>query len=492
MLANNYEALLKKLVEIRNYSSALEVLAWDQETKMPLKGEALRADVMSQISGHTHNLATSTEMGKLLNKLGAQKKMSPDHKVVHRESLREYEIARRLPTKWVEEMSKLECVAQSEWTRARKVSNFKKVQPYLEQIIEMKKKQCGYIGYNDHPYDVLLDLYEPYCTTRDVEKNFSELINPLVEIIDKTSTKKKPASYLYKPTRKARFSEISRELLDLIGFDYEKGRLDHSTHPFSMGIHPHDVRITTRSGKTNLMDTVFSALHEGGHALYEQGLNPKYWGTPLCQSTSLGIHESQSRMWENFIGRSKPFWKRNFRVLKRLAPDLLKGVGLEQFYQDINTVRPSFIRVDADEATYSLHVILRFELEKELITGRLKVKDIPKAWNKKMKDYLGITPKSDAQGCLQDVHWYSGGIGYFPTYVLGNLYAAQFYAAFKKEHRSWDKNMEKGNMKPLLNWLRKNIHRHGSKYSAGELVKKVTGKKLDTSWFINYLSNKFC
>jgi carboxypeptidase Taq len=358
--------------------------------------------------------------------------------------------------------------------------------------VSLSRKKADLLGYTDHPYDALLDLYEPEAKTKDVEKVFKDITIPIVDLLKKI-TSRKPTDNAFLHAHFAPEEQITfgHRLLDAMGYDKTKGRLDFSAHPFSTAFHPTDSRITTTVKPSSLLSNISSILHEGGHSLYEMGLPVEHFGTPLCEALSLGMHESQSRWWETRIGLSKPFWKHFFPLLKTHFPSQLNEISLDKFYEGINKVSPSYIRVDADEVTYSLHIILRFQIEKGLIEGSLKVRDIPEIWNAKMQELLGITPSNYAEGCLQDIHWATGAIGYFPTYTLGNLYAAHLFEAFEKQNPDWEHRVEVGDLGFINAWLHENVHRHGRRYTCQELLFKATGKEFTSKAYVTYLNNKY-
>jgi len=494
-----YEQLFNFSKEIKLLESISMLLEWDQETFMPKEGSVLRGDQISLMAGMIHKKRTSSTFRSLLEELidvenGKEivEGLSPLQKANVKEWRKDYRLASALPNSFVKHFAKLASNSMQVWADARKNNTFATFLPSLNEIIAMSREKAEYIGYKKHPYDALCDSFEPGMTTDELDSLFKPLRLSIKELLDKTE--EGPSindKFLHGKFPEEKQLDFGKKLLLAIGYDLNRGRLDLSTHPFSVSMHPNDSRITTRIHPTGLLDCISTILHEGGHALYEMGLVPEYYGSPLCESISLGIHESQSRFWETIIGQSKPFWKFFLPKLKATFKEELEGVTLEQFYKAINKVSPSLIRVESDEVTYCLHVILRFELEKKLIEGSLSPSDLPAAWNKKMKELLGIAPKDDTHGCLQDVHWSMGAIGYFPTYALGNLYAAQFFTAFVKDHPSWETKVAKGELLFIKEWLNQQIHKHGRSLSAKELVNKVTGNKLSTGPYLDYLTNKY-
>lgn len=486
-----YAQLVEQMKEIWHVSTALGVLHWDQEVYMPEKGSAMRAQTIGFLAGLWHDRFMALNKGKALEKLVTWARAHPktDEAVVIREIWRSYEREKKIPKKFVEDFSRLCSESQVAWARAREKSDFKLFLPYLEKIVAMRQQEAKYVGYKHTPYDALLDAYEPEMTSATVTKLFDDLKQELVPLIKAAAKKKTPRLPKGKyPIEKQR--EFNEFVAKTLGFDTASGRLDISTHPFTIAFHPQDVRITTRYREEDPLYSVGSTVHETGHALYEQGLLVEHIGTPLAETVSLGIHESQSRVWENMIGKSRGFWKFFFPHLKKAFPQL-KKVDFDDFMAVVNEVKPSLIRTEADEVTYNMHIILRFEMEKALIEGALKPKDVPKVWNAKMKEYLGIDVPDDRRGCLQDVHWSGGMIGYFPTYTLGNLYSAQLYATAKKAMPRMEEKFAKGDFSGIREWLRESVHIHGRRYNAESLIKRATGRELSSEYFVAYLKKKF-
>lgn len=466
---------------------------------MPKKGNLVRADQLELMASLSHQERTGKKFQSALAKLinldtGAilGSGLTDPQKAALREWRRDFLKSAALPNSFVKAFARLSSESMVAWSEARKANAFSDFAPHLEKIIGMCRQKAEYLGYKQHPYDALLDCFEPGATTAELDAVFKKVKKAIRALLDKiVAGKQVEDGFLHGKFPAEKQLAFGRELLVAMGYDLEKGRLDLSSHPFSMSIHPSDSRVTTRIHRTSLFDSISAVLHEGGHSLYEMGLMPEYYGSPLCEAVSLGIHESQSRLWETRIGQSKPFWKHFLPFLKAHFKQLDK-VTLDPFYRAINRVAPSFIRVESDEVTYSLHVILRFELEKQLIEGSLEVRDIPDAWNGLMETYLGITPPTDREGCLQDIHWSMGAFGYFPTYTLGNLYAAHFFKAFEKKFPDWEKRVARGELFFLREWLRENIHQHGRVYSARELLKRVSGQqKLSEAPYLAYLTKKY-
>jgi carboxypeptidase Taq len=493
-----YEELLRRMKELALLGNTAGVLGWDQEVYMPGANAPYRAEQLSLLAGMCHQKFTDSVVGDLITQAEASKNLTndplSDSAVNLREWRRSYDRSKKLPQALVEEMARVSSNAQVEWVEARKESKFARFQPWLEKIIGLTQEQTKCYGFIDHPYDALLEDYEPGLTTAQLNQLFPPLKKKLAEMVAKIgSAKKKPDLSILKracpvPAQQA----FCRHLAETIGFDFNRGRIDISAHPFTTGLGPGDTRITTRFEETNFENSFFSTLHEGGHGLYDQGLpGDGHYGTPRASAVSLGIHESQSRLWENLVGRSLIFWKFAFPELKKQFPGVFDDLSVETFHFAINHSAPSFIRTESDEVTYNLHVALRFDIEVALIGGTLKAADVPGAWNEAMQKSLGVTPPNDAKGCLQDVHWSHGSFGYFPTYTLGNLYSAQFFDAASREAGPFDAKFEKGDFSPLKKWLNEKIHSQGQKYRAGELCEKVTGKPLTSDYFLNYLEKKF-
>jgi len=487
-------AQLKELTaEIIDLRAAQGLLGWDLETYMPPEGAETRAHQRSTLAKLSHQMLTSETMGNLLKTLRKQKLDRIDQALV-REVAKEYDRETKIPVKLVQEMTEVTAKAHPIWVSARKDNKFSNFAPVLEKIIDLNRQTTKVIGYQDSPYNALLDLYEPTLTVKQTDTLFSALKKDLVPLVKaiQESPKKPDAGFLRNKTYpEDKQWEFTITVLEAMGFDFARGRQDKAAHPFTMGMSSRDVRLTTRVFKTDIVSALFSSLHEGGHGLYEQGVDPALARTFLDGGVSLGIHESQSRLWENLVGRSKAFWTYFYPKLKKLFPKPLDGITMQQFYKAINTVEPSFIRVEADEVTYNLHIMLRYEIEKALIEGDLKVKDIPAVWNKNMKSYLGITPPSDTLGCLQDVHWSHGSFGYFPTYTLGNLHSVQFFNTAKKQVKSLEDQIAKGKLLPLKNWLNQEIHHHGHVELPDELSRRVTGEPLNSRYFVEYLWAKY-
>ncbi len=487
-----YTDVLKRSRETALLGSCGSLLGWDERTGLPPKGAEFRGDQMALLARLTHEMATAPKIGDLLGQLESAGWETHDDPVVAgnvREIRRGYDRAVKLPKALVEELARVTTRSQGVWQEARRADDFKSFQPWLQQIVTLKKQEADAVGYADHPYDALLDEYEPGATARSVTDIFvglsAELV-PLIAAIRDSSVKAKP-DVLNGDYPVGVQEAFAKEAATAIGFDFEAGRLDTTTHPFCSGIGPGDCRITTRYNPRFFNEAFFGVLHEAGHGIYEQGLPAAAFGTPAGTFCSLGIHESQSRFWENQVGRSRDFWAGWFPKAQAAFPGSLRGVSADDFHLAINEVKPSFVRVEADEATYNLHIILRFALERDLLTGELPVADLPGAWNDRFRAMFGLTPPDDRLGCLQDIHWSMGGIGYFPTYTLGNLYAAQFMERVRADFPALDADFRAGKFGELNAWLNREIHRHGRTYLPGALCQRITGRTLSFRPFVNYL-----
>jgi carboxypeptidase Taq len=476
-------------------ASCEAILDWDERTYMPRKAAENRSNMVSLIAGMVHDKITNPKIGELLGEIESSINANDDSADAAniREIRRDYDLNVKLPKSLVENLSKTITLSQGAWQEARSKSDFKAFKPWFENVVKLKQQAAEAFGYEGSPYNAMLDIFEPGMTTDSVTEIFAGLRNELVELLGKISSSgKKPDTSILEREFPVDIQEkFGKEVAKAIGFDFDGGRLDKTTHPFCTGFGPGDIRITTRYDKNFFNMAFFGIMHEAGHGIYEQGLPGENYGTPCGESVSLGIHESQSRMWENLVGRSLPFWKHFFPKAQKLYPKSLKDVSLEQFYFAINDVRPSFVRVEADEATYNLHILLRFEIESAFFNGDLKADDVPGEWDERFEKYFGIKPANVADGCLQDVHWSAGLIGYFPTYTLGNLYSSQFFAKADSDLGGLHQKFEEGNFSVLLGWLRENIHKHGKRYRAEDLVKKVTGEPLSHKPYMDYMNKKF-
>ncbi|NOT22929.1 MAG: carboxypeptidase M32 [Nitrospiraceae bacterium] len=497
------EALTAKLLEIQRINSAASLLSWDQETYMPAGGGEARAEQISTLQGIAHQKLIAPDFERLLDAWidpeAGEIRDSPGEawdepaRSLLREVWRDFSRAKKLPSDFVVTLSRECSLAQQVWTEAKDNRAFSQFLPNLRTVLGLKRQEAEYLGYRDSPYNALLDTYEPGSTIAALRPLFAQIKGRLVPLLKKIqqSSVQIDDTMLFHTFDQARQLEFGRMVLIAMGYDFERGRLDLSAHPFTTSFHPTDVRVTTRVHEHDLQSCLFSCIHEGGHGLYDQGLDPRYFGTPLGDSVSLGIHESQSRMWENCVGRSRAFWRFFFPMLQATFHHQLRGLDEEQFYAAINRVKPSLIRVEADELTYNLHIMLRFEIEQDLIEGRARPEDLPGIWNRKMEEYLGIVPSNDADGVLQDVHWSFGAFGYFPTYTLGNLYSVQFYQQAKLEIPHLEDEIAAGQLMVLRHWLGQKIHRWGRMFTPDHLAQRVTGRSLDPEPFLSYVEQKY-
>jgi carboxypeptidase Taq len=492
----SYTELIRRGKEYSLLSSCISVLGWDERTYMPRQGSQYRAEQMALLARLTHEMLTAPEVGELLAELADSELVSDgasDAAVNVREIRRTYQRAVKLPKELVEEIARVTTRAQQVWQEARQADDFSAFQPWLEKIVALKRQEAQAVGYSAVPYDALLDEYEPTATTDAIREVFAALKKELVPLVaGLLATGRKPRREIlerdYPVDRQQIFGQAAAAA---IGFDFDGGRLDVTTHPFCSGVGPGDCRITTRYNPRRFSDAFFGILHEAGHGMYEQGLDPEQHGTPCGSAVSLGIHESQSRLWENQVGRGRPFWEHFFPRARQVFLPALRAVNLDDFLFAINEVQPSFIRVEADEATYNMHIILRFELEQALISGDLQPADVPGAWNEKFQQSFGLTPPTAAQGCLQDIHWSMGGLGYFPTYTLGNLYAAQFMDQARRDLGDLDADFRRGEFGRLKGWLNEKVHRPGQRFPAADLCRRVTGQPLSHQHLIRYLQRKY-
>ncbi|MYD62673.1 MAG: carboxypeptidase M32 [Gemmatimonadetes bacterium] len=493
---STYQQLIAEIKQISLLGSCAGVLGWDKQTYMPKGGAGHRAEQLALLSGMIHERATAPQIGDYLAEIENSDLISDPHSeaaINVRELRRDYDRAIKLPQSLVEELARVATIAQQVWREAREKSDYALFQPHLTKILDLKHQEVSALNTGETSYDTLLDDYEPGETTENLTRVFSGLRDELVELVGAIaeSGKKPDENILTRTYPIDQQEEFGKTAAAQIGFNFDNGRLDITTHPFCSGIGPGDTRLTTRYNTHFFSESFFSIMHEAGHGIYDQGLNDEHYGTPMGGSVSLGIHESQSRMWENFVGRSEAFWTHFYPKMQTAFPDALSDVSQRDFYAAINAVAPSYIRVEADEATYNLHIMLRFELEQALIDGGLKAEDVPGVWNETFEKYLGLTPPDDALGCLQDIHWSGGGIGYFPTYALGNLYAAQFFEQARQEVGDLNAQFAEGVFEPLKNWLTEKIYSQGQRYRANELIEVVTGKPLSHEPLMRHLRAKY-
>ncbi|OGR46091.1 MAG: hypothetical protein A2X37_06265 [Elusimicrobia bacterium GWA2_66_18] len=493
-MTSSYRRLLERLREIHALEKAAELLEWDQQVVMPRGGGEARMEQYGAIKGAAHERFACDEVGRLID--AAAKSITQDgdcdEASMLRWARREWGRKRKLPSEMVTQLARQTSLAQDVWAEARAKNDFPSFHPALEKVVALKRRQAEALGPRDDLYDAWLEEFEPGLSTAETSRILADLKGGLVPLVKAVAAKR--GRVCDAPVR-GRFDlalqrTLSEKIARAMGFDFERGRLDLSSHPFTMSCSPGDVRLTTRYHEDHILGGLFGTMHETGHGLYEQGVDDALKGTPLCAGATMAMHESQSRLWENIVGRSRGFWKQWLPPLQELFPQAA-GVSPENFYLAINKSEATFIRVEADELTYSLHILLRFELERDLLAGRVKVGELPQVWNERMKNDLGIAPPDDARGVLQDVHWAAGLFGYFPTYALGNAISVQLWEAALAEQPGIPRDIEEGRLSPLLLWLKENVHRHGKKYSAQELVRRSTGRPIEAGPYLRYLAEKY-
>ncbi|MFT5833276.1 MAG: carboxypeptidase Taq [Cognaticolwellia sp.] len=487
-----YESYKNRMRKIADINGAISVMAWDKEVNLPKNGAAARSQQMATLSGMAHELFTAAEFGKELEGLMASDELTTAEYKNVTLTLKDYNRSTKLPTEYVIRRSEAVSEAYHAWMKAREANDFGIYKDALKKIIAIAREAAELFGYEDHPYDALLDMYEPNAKTADLTILFKDVREQLVNFVK--VLKEKPQvenSFLSKFYEKDKQWDFGLGLLKNMGYDFDAGRQDISTHPFTITFAPTDVRVTTRVDENDLSNMIWSCIHEGGHGLYEQGLKWENYGLPIGEACSLGIHESQARMWENNVGRSHAYWQAHYSGLQQVFPNNLSHISLKDFYNGMNQIAPNAIRTEADELHYHFHVLIRFEIEKELMAGTLEVDDLSKVWNQKYAEYMGIEIKNDNEGILQDIHWSHGSIGYFPTYSLGSFYAAQFFAKAQDEIPNLVNEISEGDSSNLLAWLRQNIHQHGRYFTPEELCIKITGEKLNFKYFMDYAKQKF-
>jgi carboxypeptidase Taq len=494
--ADIYENVCRYRRETAMLGAIDSLLSWDERTMMPEAAGEYRAEQATLLAGMIHKRETDAQFGEWLAALAESNLARDRHSdsgTVIRELKREYDKRVRLPQTLVEELARTSVLGQQIWVTARKNNDFKSFAPILTKMIGLKREEAEALGYGTCRYDALLDHYEPASETTQVARVLAALRDQLVPLVAaiRDSGRQPDVGILKRHFPIEDQRQFGQQIAEKIGFDFKRGRLDVTAHPFCSEVGPNDCRITTRYNEHHFNEAFFGILHEAGHGMYDQGLRTDSYGLPTGMYISLGIHESQSRMWENLIGRSRAFWEFCYPLAQANFSDALRDVPLDDFYFAINDVRPSLIRVEADEVTYNLHILIRFELELALINDGLSVADLPAAWNEKYRQYLGLTPPDDAQGVLQDIHCSAGLVGYFPTYSLGNLYASQFFAAADRDLGGLATQFRRGEFQPLRRWLLEKIHAQGRRYTAAELVERVTGQPLTHDHLIEHLRAKF-
>jgi len=484
-----YTAHLQKIADVRY---AMAVLQWDQETYMPKKGAGFRAQQIATLSEISHELFTRQSFKNILQDLQGGGDLDEAQQKNISLSWYDYTQQQKLPGDFVRELSEATSKSFHAWVNAKTTGNFSLFENDLAGLITLKKREADYLGYNGHPYNAMLNQYERGCTVILLDNVFSGLQQPLKELLNKIAARNQADDqFLTQSYPKEKQWQFGMEIIKQLGFDFEAGRQDMAEHPFTTNFSNEDVRLTTRIDENDFSNMTWSCIHECGHGLYEQGLPANYYGLPLGEYTSLSIHESQSRLYENNVGRSLNCWSYFYPLLQQYFPEQLKNVSLQQFYKGINKVQPSFIRTEADELTYHFHVLIRYELEKKLFEGNLLTKDIPAYWNEQYSKLLGVDVPNNKQGCLQDVHWSHGSFGYFATYSLGSFYAAQFFASAKNNVPGLAEAITNGNYKPLLDWLRMSVHAHGRSFTSEELCRRITGEPLNINHFMQYATAKY-
>jgi carboxypeptidase Taq len=488
------DSFLDYVKKMTAYNEALGLMFWDLRTGAPKNGVEQRSEVIGMLSSDLFAMSTSNEMAAYLAKLSPEKgQLDERTQKLLEECQKEYDRNKKIPASEYREYVVLQSKAENVWEEAKSKADFEMFQPYLEKLVSYTKRFIDYWGYDKNKYDTLLDMYEPGVTVDVLDKVFGELRDKIVPLVHKISeSENKPhTDFLFEHFSKEKQKEFSLKILEQMGYDFNSGRLDETVHPFAIGLNPGDVRVTTKYDESDWRTAVFGTIHEGGHALYEQNISKDLIGTPLCSGTSMGIHESQSLFYENFVGRNYSFWKQNYDLLKQHAGGQFDSVDIDHFYKAINESKPSLIRIEADELTYSLHIIIRYEIEKGLFNDEIEVKDLPRIWNQKYAEYLGVKPSNNGEGVLQDVHWAGGSFGYFPSYALGYMYAAQFRKAMQKDIPDFDELLEKGDLTLIKEWLTDHVHRWGKMKQPLDILKDVTGEGLNASHLADYLIEKY-
>ncbi|WP_078553481.1 carboxypeptidase M32 [Bacillus alkalicellulosilyticus] len=487
------QQFLNYVKKIENMNEAIGLLYWDARTGAPKKGVDQRSEVIGTLSTDVFLMSVSDQMKAYLDELSQKDDLSEITRKTVEECQKNYDRNKKIPEKEYSEYVILQSKAEATWEDAKNNADFASFQPYLEKIVEFQRRFVEYRGYTGNKYNTLLDDYEPGITVDILDDVFGKLREELIPLVEGvTSSEHKPnTEFLFTHFPKENQKAFSLDILNQLRYDFNKGRLDETVHPFAIGLNPNDVRVTTKYDEYDFRTAIFGTIHECGHALYEQNISEKLIGTPLCDGTSMGIHESQSLFFENMVGRHPSFWNKNYAVLQSHAPKQFANISIEEFYRAINVAGPSLIRIEADEMTYCLHIILRYEIEKGLINGEIEVKDLPQIWNDKMEEYLGVRPTHDGEGVLQDVHWSGGAFGYFPSYALGYIYAAQLKHAMDKDIPNFAELLEEGNLEPVTNWLKTHVHQHGKLKEPVDILKDTTGEGINPSYLVTYLSKKY-
>ncbi|WP_257008254.1 carboxypeptidase M32 [Bacillus sp. FJAT-45350] len=487
---------LQYVKKMENYNEATSLLFWDARTGAPKKGGDQRSEVIGTLSTEIFKMSVSDEMKQFLTQLqdqAIQGELSEITKKTVEECKKNYDRNNKIPEAEYKEFVILKAKTETAWEEAKEASDFAMFQPYLEKIVATTKRFIDYWGYEDNKYNTLLDDYEPGITVDILDDVFGKLRDQLIPLVKGvTESNHKPnTKFLFEHFPKEKQRSFSLDILKQMNYDFDAGRLDTTMHPFAISLNPGDVRVTTKYDEKDFRTAVFGTIHEGGHALYEQNISKDLIGTPLCDGTSMGIHESQSLFWENFVGRHESFWKCNYDLLKNHSNGQFDDVSQENFYRAINEAKPSLIRIEADEMTYALHIIMRYEIEKALINDEIEVKDLPAIWNDKMEEYLGVRPSNDGEGVLQDVHWSFGAFGYFPSYALGYIYAAQIKNAMDKDISNYSDLLEKGELIPIKEWLTEKVHQYGKMKKPIEILEDTTGEGINPEYLVKYLEEKY-
>ena len=488
-----YRKLLKRVREISFLNSSTAMLTWDLETQMPPKALGFRAEQLAYLGSEAHRMFTSKKVGQMIAECEQHGFAAESDAAANvREWRRRYDRATKVPARLVEKLERVRTHAREAWKTAREQSKFRGFKPHLQKVVDLNRQMADCWGFQESPYDALVEGYEPGVKAGQLRMLFSVLRPAIVSVLGPARERSAaiPQDFLFGHYPVAAQQAFNRQVATAMGFDFEAGRVDTTTHPFCETIGPGDCRLTTRYDEKNFVQSLYGVMHEAGHGLYEQGLLPEHFGTPLGSAVSLGIHESQSRLWENHVGRSPAFWNHWHPVACEHFPEL-KKFSPAQVSAAVNHVSPTFIRVEADQVTYDLHILLRFEIEVKLIEGALKVADVPAFWNEEFEKMFGLKVTNDANGCLQDIHWSIGALGYFPTYTLGNLNAAHLMRRAAQDNPSLDNELARGEYGSLGKWLRENVHRHGSRHTPQELMKLVTGEGTQSAYHLDYLRKKF-
>lgn len=489
------ENLYEYLKKISHLEEAVSVITWDLRTGAPKKGVSQRGEVIGSLSAEIFNLSTSSELKNMLKAL-RKEEIWQQLDVMTKKSVQECEKTLKqfenIPADAYKDFVVLTAQAEAVWEEAKEISDFQSFQPYLEKIVAYQRQYTEWKGYEGNKYNALLDDYEPGLTTETVDLVFQELKEAIVPLVKKIAAAEQPeTAFLFQPIATQDQEAFSKQILNSMGYDFAAGRLDTTVHPFAIGINPGDVRVTTKYDETDFRTAVFGTIHEGGHALYEQNISTDLLNTPLAGGSSMGIHESQSLFWENFVGRNYSFWKKNFPLLKKYTKGKFDAVDVDDFYRGVNFAGPSLIRIEADELTYCLHIIIRYELEKALINAEMEVSELPEAWDTKMEEVFGIRPGNDGEGVLQDVHWAGGDFGYFPSYALGYVYAAQLNKALLEDLPNFEELLSSADLTPIREWMTKHVHQYGKMKEPLEIIREATGEGINAAHLIDYLINKY-